>query len=70
MANKLERYAREVTNIKPDNGFVLWCPFCDTWRLQDSMVARKKLGLHITNSHTDEVRFARGTTPPDLVDVD
>ena len=70
MANKFEHYSREKTVVPPDNKFVIWCPFCDSWRLQDSMVARKKLGLHITNSHQEEVRFAKGVKPPELEPVD
>lgn len=69
MADKFEKYARETTIVKPDSGYTLWCPFCDDWRLTDSMVARKKLGLHVSSYHPDEVRFERGMTPPDLIPV-
>lgn len=34
------------------------------------MVARKKLGLHICSYHQEEVRFERGTVPPELEEVD
>lgn len=70
MADKFERYAREPTLIKPDNCYTLWCPFCDEWRLTDSMVARKKLGLHICSYHQEEVRFEKGVKPPALEEVD
>jgi len=34
------------------------------------MVARKKLGLHISSYHQEEVRFERGEKPPELEDED
>lgn len=70
VADKFERFARETTMVKPDSGFTLWCPFCDDWRLTDSMVARKKLGLHVCSYHSEEVRFKRGVKPPSLEEVD
>jgi hypothetical protein len=68
VADKFEPFAREKTLVKPDNKFTLWCPFCDKWRLTDSMVARKKLGLHITSHHPEEIRFKRGERPPEIVE--
>lgn len=70
MANALDKHAREKMFTKCDNGFYLWCPFCDLdddecWRLTDSIVSRKKLGMHIVNKHPNEVRFAQGTKPPE-----
>lgn len=47
---------------------VLRCPFCDPWRLNDSISARKKLGLHLVNDHDDEVLFPEGEEPPELRD--
>jgi len=70
VADKFERFARQRTLIKPDNCYTLWCPFCDEWRLTDSMVARKKLGLHISSYHQEEVRYKRGESPPALEDED
>jgi hypothetical protein len=69
MPDKFEPFARQPCLVKPDNNFTLWCPFCDNWRLSDSMVARKKLGLHISSYHPEETRFERGKPPPALHDV-
>lgn len=68
MANSFESYARELCVVTPNSGFNLWCPFCDDWQLTDSMVARKKLGQHITSYHPEEVRFRRGEKPPEFDD--
>jgi hypothetical protein len=70
MPDKFEPFARQPCLVKPDNNFTLWCPFCDDWRLSDSMVARKKLGLHISSYHPEETRFERGKPPPTLQDVE
>ena len=70
MPDKFEPYAREKCVVKPDNAFNLWCPFCDDWKLTDSMVARKKLGLHVSSYHPNEVRFKRGKKPPELEDIE
>lgn len=48
----------------PNSRFVLWCPFCDEWQVKDSMIARKRLGLHLSDKHPDEVRFRKGVEPP------
>ena len=66
MGKKYSEYAAENCRTKPDNDYDLFCPFCDNWKLTDSIVARKKMGMHIANHHHDEVRFERGATPPPL----
>ena len=52
----------------PRNGLVLWCPFCDEWTSKDSMINRKRLGLHISGEHPEEVRFKKGEQPPELTE--
>lgn len=54
----------------PDRKKMIYCPFCDTWSRQDSMVARKRLGIHITEKHSEEVLFHKDETPPELEDID
>ena len=58
------------TIVKPSSNFFLWCPFCDDCATVDSMIARKRLGIHIVNKHPEEVRFKKGVTPPALEDID
>jgi len=68
-----ERSAREHSEEKirhpVKNDYTLWCPFCDRWALADSIVARKKMGLHIANHHHEEVLFSRTEKPPELETV-
>lgn len=57
---------RNKTPVTADH--TLHCPFCDDWKLGDSMVARKRLGVHIASYHNFEVSFHRGEQPPSLVE--
>ena len=61
---------KETTKIIPSNQYNLWCPFCDEWKYKDSMIARKRLGLHLVNEHSAEVRFGKNDIPPELRDID
>lgn len=65
----LSQNAHEITKVVPSRNYMLHCPFCDKWKLIDSMVARKKLGLHLVNEHDEEVRFKEGIEPPALEEV-
>jgi len=61
---------KESTEIPPNSKYVLWCPFCDEWSCRDSMIARKRLGMHVSNKHPEEVRFQKDTQPPEIVDIE
>lgn len=63
--SRFEASAREKIKTPILEGGKLCCPFCNKWRLSDSAVARKKLGIHLANDHADKVLFAAGTEPPD-----
>jgi len=55
-------------SINPPNGkYMLWCPYCE-WHMRDSNTARKRFGQHIGDRHPEEVRFLKGTRPPELVE--
>ena len=70
MAKNFEPHARERNQTPVSPGYLVWCPFCDEWTLTDSIVARKKLGMHIGSKHPEEVRFKRGVQPPKIVVLD
>ena len=40
----------------------LWCPFCD-WHVSDSMASRRRLGVHLSNYHYEDVAYLVGTEP-------
>lgn len=64
-----EDSAREKLRTAVNKENFVWCPFCDDWALTDSIVARKRLGLHIANYHADEVLFHKEERPPKLESV-
>lgn len=33
------------------------------------MISRKRLGVHITDKHPEEVLFGPGENPPELIDI-
>lgn len=59
----------EKTTVPPNSDYTLYCPFCDGWACKDSMIGRKRLGLHVANSHDTEVRFPKDVSPPPLRDI-
>lgn len=61
---------KEVTEVPPSSKYTLWCPFCDDWSCRDSMIARKRLGMHVSNKHPEEVRYPKKYAPPKLVDME
>lgn len=61
---------KETTKVPPNSKYILWCPFCNEWSCKDSMIARKRLGMHVSNTHPEEVRFGKNIDPPILKDFD
>jgi hypothetical protein len=67
---KVTEHLKEVTEVPPNSKYKLWCPFCDDWSCRDSMIARKRLGMHVSNKHPEEVRFPQKITPPKLMEIE
>lgn len=67
---KVTEHLKEVTEVPPNSKYKLWCPFCDDWSCRDSMIARKRLGMHVSNKHPEEVRFPQKTIPPKLMEIE
>lgn len=56
------KYVESKKRTPVDTFYNLWCPICD-WHVSDSMASRRRLGVHLSNYHYDEIAYAVGTEP-------
>lgn len=53
----------------PTGKFNVWCPFCRWHMVDQSVTARKRLGLHITKEHQDLVLFPIDGPDPEPLEL-
>jgi len=48
--------------VMVDTANNIWCPIC-YWHASDSMASRRRLGVHLSNYHYDEIAYPVGEEP-------